>query len=72
MKYFILLALVGCAAGSKKLKGPDGSEHYSLQCFNINACYEKASELCGKYKIVNSIPATEEEQFHLLVKCEEK
>lgn len=80
IRTLVLLVLVGCAsASSKKIKGPDGTDHYSIVCNEIIRCYQKANDVCGKYKIVNSIHnvnhmgmAMSQGESHLLVKCEDK
>lgn len=72
-----ILLISGCATtDSKKIVGPDGTENQLISCFQIENCYQKASEVCsGKYKIVNTNSETSgvngvtDTTVKLLVKC---
>lgn len=51
------LTLAGCAATSDPVRTPSGAAGFALDCTNSStwqACYEKASELCGDrgYQVV--------------------
>lgn len=50
----VLLFIVAGCATPKDVKGPDGTPHKLLTCDEIEDCYEEASQICGKYKIVNT------------------
>lgn len=73
-----LVVLSGCATSdSKKIVGPDGTENQLITCYEIENCYNKASEVCkGPYKIVNTSSETSGMNgvtgttVKLLVKCE--
>lgn len=74
-----LMFLTACATDVKNIKGPDGTPHKLLGCYDIEDCYKNASKLCGKYKIINTsnetTPAsggTSNTYTKLLIKCEGK
>ncbi len=72
MKSFILSALLISCARVSTIKGPDGEDHKIIECMNIQGCYEKASEICGKYQIVSTThdnPAIGASSTTMLVKC---
>lgn len=79
MKTIVILSLaitlVSCAS-SKIINGPDGSPHQLIRCGMLEKCYEKATEVCGKYKIVNTATETSgmngntSSTINLLVKCD--
>lgn len=70
-----LLSISGCVT-SKVITGPDGSPHHLISCGDIENCYEKAAELCGKYKIINNSTVTSggngttSTTQKVLIKCE--
>lgn len=72
---FTLLLFTGCTTATK-IVGPDGTENQLISCEQIEDCYQKATEVCGKYKIVNT--SSEVSGYNgisgttvkLLVKCE--
>jgi hypothetical protein len=69
----ILFLCASCAATSKNIKGPDGTEHKLISGTNIELCYTKATEICnGTYKIINTSSYRVETAtvFDLLVKCD--
>lgn len=79
MKSGLLLGaflLFGCTTSPKQLLGPDGTEHKLLTCNEIESCYEQATKVCGKYKIVNTSNHTygddgkTDSYSKMLVKCE--
>lgn len=71
----VLAALSGCAT-TETIAGPDGEPAQLITCGAIKLCYQKATEVCGKYKILNTTSEFSGEhssgtsQIHLLVKCE--
>ena len=77
LSIFALLCLSGCAT-AKMIPGPDGTDHQLVSCNSMEACYKKASEVCGgKYKIVNTTTDTSgmansstSTTYELLVKCD--
>ncbi len=77
--FFLILLIAGCSHTSQKtIVGPDGTKHKLITCNEVEDCYQKANELCGEYKIVNSSTNTSgvenitSSEIQLLVKCEEK
>ena len=73
----IMILIAGCAATSRVIVGPDGSSQQLVSCSYVEACYEKAREVCGgNYKIVNTSTETGgmdgdvSTTTKLLVKCE--
>jgi len=77
MKKILVLGLVlsGCGTANV-INGPDGTPHQLISCSNIEGCYQKAAEVCGKYKIINTssetsgMNGTTGTTIKLLVKCE--
>lgn len=75
LSLIVLLSISGCVT-SKVITGPDGSFHHLIYCGDIESCYEKATEICGKYKIINTSSETSggngttSTSQRLLVKCE--
>lgn len=78
MRYILLapvISILGCTTASK-ITGPDGTEHQLISCESIEGCYSKATEVCGKYKIINqtsepySVNGTVGSSKKILVKCE--
>lgn len=72
----ILLSLLGCATATPII-GPDGTQNQLISCSSVEACYEKAREVCGgNYKIVNTNTEVTGGQNYtgseikLLVKCD--
>lgn len=71
------LALAGCAtSASRVIVGPDGTTNQLISCGFVSKCYEKATEICGKYTIVNTSSNTTGDiqsgvgtTTYLLVKC---
>jgi hypothetical protein len=56
--FCIVFMLAGCAT-SKEIYLPDGTKGYNISCDgtmqSMNACYQKAGELCGSngYELLN-------------------
>ncbi len=71
----LILMLTGCVS-AKMISGPDGSPHQLISCGSVEQCYDKAAEICGKYKIINTSSETSgangstSSSIKLLVKCE--
>lgn len=80
MKLIFFILIVSCSHVSQKtVVGPDGSKHKLVSCIGVEKCYEKAAQLCGKYKIVNTSHDTNgignsptTTTIKLLVKCDEQ
>lgn len=81
MKLIPALALLfACShmVSQKSIVGPDGTKHKLIECGEVEDCYKRASELCGTYKIVNTVSETSgteiatDTTIKLLVKCDEK
>lgn len=74
-KISLALLLTSCVS-TKVVKGPDGSEHHLITCGDVELCYSKATEICGKYKIIDSSTNTSEMNgttstfIKVLVKCQ--
>lgn len=72
---FFFFYMASCTS-VQTIKGPDGTDHQLVHCYSIKNCYERASEVCGKYKIVNTsneVSGTKNNSstsINLLVKCE--
>jgi hypothetical protein len=69
----LLVALIGCTT-QKTILGPDGTKHKLIECAKVEECYKKATDLCGKYKIVDSHKVSDPNNYaqtEILVKCEE-
>lgn len=78
-----LLTLMNLAAGctaldrSRRVTGPDGSEHLLISCFSVEWCYSEALSACrGTYRLVNTSAETSslfsgqvETRTNLLIKC---
>jgi len=73
----VFIGLVGCTSAPTKITGPDGTENLLISCGVIEACYKEATEVCGRYKIVNTNSETSgtdgstSTTVKLLVKCDE-
>ncbi len=69
-------ALLGGCVTVKPIVGPDGSTEQLIACPEVEGCYQKAHEICGKYTIVNTSTSVSgsggsaESQTQLLVKCQ--
>lgn len=69
--------LAGCSS-VESVRGPDGTPHRLVHCrMGLKHCHEKAAEVCGKYRVVNSsgqvkgyTDETSEGETALLIKCE--
>jgi hypothetical protein len=76
MKELLLLAAVVACTSARPIKGPDGSESFLISCPKMSDCYEKATEVCGRYKIVDKTVTTSGangnsgSSIDLLVRCE--
>ena len=76
MKIFGLLLLLGSCASASRITGPDGTAHHLISCeMGIEHCYEKATEICHTYKIIDNSSETTGGAIttttnKLLVKCE--
>ena len=76
MKFLLLILIaVGCSQ-VQVVKGPDGTEHKLVNCSYIEHCYEVATKTCGKYQIINSSSAADQDMNNkvtnshkLLIKC---
>lgn len=77
---FLSLTLISCVTATvKDVQGPDGELHHLVECSYVEYCYEKATEICGKYKIVNTTNkvssqqaetgANTETDTQMLIKC---
>jgi hypothetical protein len=68
-------AQISKSGTNKAITGPDGSPHELIQCFSIEVCYKKATEVChGKYRIINDSTSYHDKDVSsltsLLVKCQ--
>jgi len=68
----ICILIISACTTVTPIVGPDGTENQLVKGPSIEACYEKAREVCGgPYKIVNSNSDSDKNGtiFDLLIKC---
>jgi len=77
-----LAFLAGCAAKATPVIGPDGTQHYSIDCssefLSWSDCLAKASQVCGaqgytnKFSNENATPGFWVIDRTMLIKCEQE
>ena len=82
LKYMIpwplFLSATACQTHVSRVPGPDGSNSYLVSCSDTYWCYQRANELCGRYKIINTTYETDRSfdgtyvgtTTKMLIKCE--